>query len=369
MLVVSPLIRKSSRQKGVDEMSDSSVWEEEQSVLAISVPEANSILDYVRSRYKGDIPLVGVPAHITLLYPWMPPGRIDETILAELATVFAGYPAFEFTLDLGWFGQEVLLLVPKDPTPFIDITKAIMRKWPEFKYYNGEYSDIEPHVTLAYGNESSLSEVAAEVAKQVPVQACATSICLSVGKPGQMITRKMFLLNKKAKEIYLAGGCFWGTEQYLSSIHGVLHTEVGYANGTTHNPTYEEVCRGNTGYAETVKVCYDPEQISLAFLLSLFYESIDPTAVNRQGADRGNQYRTGIYYTDESDMRIIQDSIRVLQKHFRDKIAIQVQALENYFPAEEYHQSYLNKHPRGYCHIGFDKIEKAKLAREPQSRV
>lgn len=89
-------------------MSDSSVWEEEQSVLAISVPEANGILDYVRSRYKGDIPLVGVPAHITLLYPWMPPGRIDETILAELATVFAGYPAFEFTLDLGVWARGAI---------------------------------------------------------------------------------------------------------------------------------------------------------------------------------------------------------------------------------------------------------------------
>lgn len=176
-------------------MSDSSVQEERQSVLSISVPEANGVCHYVRSRYNGEVPPVGVPAHITLLSPWMPPGRIDETVLAELATVFAGFPAFEFSLDLGWFGHEVLLLVPNDPTPFIDMTKAIMRQWPEFKYYDGDYGDIEPHVTLAYGSESSLSEVAAEIARQVPVRARAGSICLNVGKPGQMMTRKMFFLD------------------------------------------------------------------------------------------------------------------------------------------------------------------------------
>lgn len=170
----------------------------------------------------------------------------------------------------------------------------------------------------------------------------------------------------KAKEIYLAGGCFWGTEKYLGEIHGVLKTEVGYANGTTENPTYEDVCHKNTGHAETVKVLYDSEQVSLGFLLKLFYDSIDPTSINHQGGDRGTQYRTGIYYVDEGDREIIQGSIKELQQGHREKIAIQVQALENYYSAEEYHQKFLDKNPSGYCHINPGLIEKARLAREPR---
>jgi len=170
--------------------------------------------------------------------------------------------------------------------------------------------------------------------------------------------------NKKVKVIYLAGGCFWGTEKYLSQIYGVLDTEVGYANGNTENPTYEDVCHKNTGHAETVKVLYDPEKISLEFLLQLFYDSIDPTSINHQGGDWGTQYRTGIYYVDEEDREIIQKSIDELQKKYKKKIAIQVQPLENYYPAEEYHQKYLDKNPSGYCHISRDKFEKARQARE-----
>ncbi|HPD02026.1 MAG TPA: peptide-methionine (S)-S-oxide reductase MsrA, partial [Clostridia bacterium] len=97
------------------------------------------------------------------------------------------------------------------------------------------------------------------------------------------------------REIYLAGGCFWGTEKYLSQIFGTVSTEVGYANGKTENPTYQEVCYNDTGHAETVRVVYDPSRISLNFLLELFFESIDPISVNRQGNDVGTQYRTGIY--------------------------------------------------------------------------
>lgn len=162
-------------------------------------------------------------------------------------------------------------------------------------------------------------------------------------------------------EIYLAGGCFWGTEKYLSLIQGVTSTEVGYANGKKNNPTYEEVCNGS-GHAETVKVTFDENVISLSFLLDLFYESIDPVSVNRQGGDTGIQYRTGIYYTDEKYKEIIQSSIMKLQKNYDKTIAIEVKPLENYYKAEEYHQKYLDKHPSGYCHIRpqvFAKVEKA----------
>lgn len=163
-------------------------------------------------------------------------------------------------------------------------------------------------------------------------------------------------------EIYLAGGCFWGAEKYIASIRGVLDTQVGYANGTTENPTYEDVCRRNTGHAETVRVVYDPNILPLDFLLSLYYEAIDPTSENRQGNDRGVQYRTGIYYTDESDLPAIRSSLAGLRQKLDKPVAIEVKPLENFFPAEEYHQKYLDKNPGGYCHIGRDKFKKAASA-------
>lgn len=164
------------------------------------------------------------------------------------------------------------------------------------------------------------------------------------------------------KEIYLAGGCFWGTEKYLQNIPGVLSTEVGYANGDTENPTYEEVCRKNTGHAETVKVEYDDNKIGLPFILDLYYDVINPISKNRQGGDIGTQYRTGIYFTDEKDEEAILASIDNLQKSYKEKIAIEVKPLVNYYKAEEYHQRYLDKNPGGYCHIGVDKFEKAEKA-------
>lgn len=164
-------------------------------------------------------------------------------------------------------------------------------------------------------------------------------------------------------EIYLAGGCFWGSEKYLASIPGVLETQVGYANGNTKNPTYEDVCRRNTGHAETVRVIYDPAVLPLDFLLDLYYDSIDPTSVNRQGGDAGTQYRTGIYYTDEVERPIIEHSLSKLQARLNKPIAIELKPLENYSPAEEYHQKYLDKNPGGYCHISPDSIKKAANAR------
>lgn len=163
-------------------------------------------------------------------------------------------------------------------------------------------------------------------------------------------------------EIYLAGGCFWGLEKYISSIRGVKSTQVGYANGKTSNPTYEEVCYNNTGHAETVRVVYDPDIVTLDFLLELFYEAIDPTSVNRQGNDVGEQYRTGIYYVDDNDVKTIKESINRLQKLYKKPVVIEVKPLENFYLAEEYHQKYLDKNPGGYCHISRDKFAKAAQA-------
>lgn len=164
------------------------------------------------------------------------------------------------------------------------------------------------------------------------------------------------------KEIYLAGGCFWGTEKYLAGMKGIISTEVGYANGNTANPSYEEVCHNNTGHAETVHVVYEDTMLGLPYLLELYYDVINPVSVNKQGGDVGTQYRTGIYYVDMEEEGIILASITELQKKYREKIAIEVKPLLNFYRAEEYHQKYLDKNPNGYCHIGKDKFEKVKLA-------
>ena len=140
------------------------------------------------------------------------------------------------------------------------------------------------------------------------------------------------------KTIYLAGGCFWGTEHLMELVDGVVDTEVGYANGVVENPSYEQVCTGDTGAAETVKVTYDDDKVALSTLLRLYFRSIDPLSLNRQGNDCGTQYRTGIYYA-------------TLQRRHKQPLALEYGELRNFYPAEEYHQQYLDKNPRGYCHV------------------
>lgn len=158
-------------------------------------------------------------------------------------------------------------------------------------------------------------------------------------------------------EIYLAGGCFWGVEEYFSRIPGVIEVESGYANGKTDNPTYREVCSGNTGHAETVRIVYDPALISLPTLVGQYFRIIDPTSVNRQGNDVGTQYRTGIYYTDAKDLDVLKGLLEEEGKKYPKPLAVELKPLENYSPAEECHQDYLRKNPGGYCHIGFDDLK------------
>lgn len=161
------------------------------------------------------------------------------------------------------------------------------------------------------------------------------------------------------KEIYLAGGCFWGTEKYLSLIKGVVETEVGYANGPTAQPSYEEVCSGS-GHAEAVRVVYRVDEVSLTRILELFYEVIDPVSVNRQGFDVGVQYRSGVYYVQEEDRKLILQSLQTLQRRYEKPLAIEAEPLRNFYPAEDYHQKYLDKNPHGYCHIGEEEFQKVK---------
>ena len=165
------------------------------------------------------------------------------------------------------------------------------------------------------------------------------------------------------RDIYLAGGCFWGTEHFMKQVDGVESTEVGFANSIIPDPTYREVCTGATHAAETVKVTYDASRVSLAFLLELYFATIDPTSLNRQGGDAGTQYRTGIYYTDSADRQVIDAAIARLQTHYTRPVVVEVMPLENFYPAEDYHQDYLDKNPDGYCHISPRLFELARTAR------
>lgn len=153
------------------------------------------------------------------------------------------------------------------------------------------------------------------------------------------------------KRIVLAGGCFWGVEKYFKKKEGIISTKVGYANGKTTNPTYEEVCSGKTGHVEVCEVLYDERAVSLEEILGYFWKIINPVLLNRQGNDIGTQYRTGIYYTDPEDLSVINKSFLEEKLKYKDPIVTEVKILENFYPAEEYHQDYLTKNPGGYCHV------------------
>ena len=157
------------------------------------------------------------------------------------------------------------------------------------------------------------------------------------------------------KVIYIAGGCFWGVEKYYQLLNGVVSTRVGYANGDKENPTYEEVKAQLTTHAETLKLTYDDEVITLEMILDHFLRFVNPYSVDRQGEDEGHQYRTGVYYVDDEDERVILD---YFNKNLDVGYKIEVKKLENFYDAEEYHQDYLTKNPGGYCHVNLGLISK-----------
>jgi len=165
------------------------------------------------------------------------------------------------------------------------------------------------------------------------------------------------------KEIYLAGGCFWGTEHFFKQIDGVLETQTGFANGHTDNPTYEEVYTDTTGYAETVKIVYDETKVGLPFLLDMFFHAIDPTMLNQQGHDVGTRYRTGVYYTDGAERPVIEQVFEEKRKLYDAPIVTEIEPLRNFFAADEYHQDYLDKHPDGYCHLPLELFAFAKASK------
>ena len=167
---------------------------------------------------------------------------------------------------------------------------------------------------------------------------------------GQKVTKKT-VPDKDADlhDIYLAGGCFWGVEEYFSRVAGVTDAVSGYANGRGETTQYELI--GQTGHAETVHVTYDANQISLKEILLHYFRIINPISKNKQGNDVGTQYRTGVYYKDDQDLEVINQVFEQVAQKYDQPLAVEKETLRNFIVAEDYHQDYLQKNPNGYCHI------------------
>jgi methionine-S-sulfoxide reductase len=151
-----------------------------------------------------------------------------------------------------------------------------------------------------------------------------------------------------------AAGCFWGVQYYFDQVPGVIETEVGYIGGTQDNPTYEDVCYKGTYHAEAVKITFDPEQVSYKTLLKQFFRMHDPTLLNRQGPDVGDQYRSAIFYLDEDQKNQAEAMIKSLSKE--EPIATSVEKAATFWKAEDYHQKYTEKTGRGMCHIPYKAV-------------
>ncbi len=164
----------------------------------------------------------------------------------------------------------------------------------------------------------------------------------------------------------LAGGCFWCLEAVYKRISGVVSVTSGYAGGEVPNPTYKEVCTGQTGHAEVVQIEYDPAIIGYEQILDLFWEAHDPTTLNRQGADVGTQYRSAIFYHNEEQKKKARDSKEQAQEKFSDPIVTEITELDTFYPAEDYHQDYFDLNPQaGYCRVIIEpKLKKLGLSRK-----
>lgn len=153
------------------------------------------------------------------------------------------------------------------------------------------------------------------------------------------------------KKLIVAAGCFWGVQKYYSLVRGVLSTTCGYVGGNLKNPTYEDICTGETNHAEAVLIEYDSKKTNLKKLLDHYFFITDPTTPNQQQNDIGTQYRSVLYYNNEEEKEIIQKYIEQVQKKYEDKIVTEVSPVAQFWTAEEYHQMYLDKNPSGYCHL------------------
>ncbi len=161
------------------------------------------------------------------------------------------------------------------------------------------------------------------------------------------------------KNIIVAGGCFWGVQEYYSRLKGIVNTRVGYTDSDKENPTYEQVCN-SSGHVEAVYLQYN-EDITLEKILEHLFRMIDPTSLNKQAEDIGVQYRTGVYYSDDTEKEIIEQYIESRQKDYDKPIVVEVKKATKFYNAEDYHQDYLRVNTNGYCHVNFGLIEEDEL--------
>lgn len=169
--------------------------------------------------------------------------------------------------------------------------------------------------------------------------------------------KKLFPATHQWQTAVFAGGCFWGMEAYFRQLPGVVKTSVGYTGGTKINPTYDEVCAHTTGHAEALKIAFDPTKISYTTLLKHFFRVHDPTSLNRQGNDIGDQYRSAIFYQDTTQKKQAEQMVRQLSDKLHKKLVTELTPAKPFYEAEAYHQLYLKKHPDGYCHINMDLLK------------
>ena len=156
------------------------------------------------------------------------------------------------------------------------------------------------------------------------------------------------------KRIYLAGGCFWGVEEYFSRLKGSISTAVGYANGNIANPRYEQLKAGEATHAETLRLDFDDEILPIEKVIEHFLRFVDPYSIDKQGHDIGHQYRSGIYSEDEKTLESV---AKILAEKVGPNHKIEVTSLMNFYLAEDYHQDYLKKNPHGYCHVNLSLIK------------
>lgn len=227
------------------------------------------------------------------------------------------------------------------------------------KTYNDPFSKQIRLKTKALGIKafkvvfsSELPQKSSEVlASFMPVTASA-GLLLASEIMKDMIRR----IQSMHKEIVLAGGCFWGVQEFFRRA-GTHSQTSGYSQGHVKHPSYEQVCTGETGHAEVVKIVYDPETISLKRILELYFRIIDPTLINQQGNDIGTQYRTGIYFVDPTDEAIIVEALKQEQLKYSKPLVVEVEPVKNFYEAEGYHQDYLIKNPQGYCHVDMSVLD------------
>ena len=277
------------------------------------------------------------------------PGQLNEKASGEFEKWYAGvqgdYPKLPVLVDASG-GLITKLGVQVYPS------WAILDKKGNLVHLVKGNMTAEQAYALAENAGNDFAELKAGNAKPVATQALDNNSKIETikQKDGVYYNDKGKAINTRS--IYLAGGCFWGVEAYMERVEGVVDAVSGYANGDDKqpNPSYEQVIRGS-GHTEAVKVTYDADKTDLDTILKYYFRVIDPTSLNKQGNDRGVQYRSGIYYTDSKDKAVVDAAVAKLQDKYEQKIVVEHESLDNFYLAEMYHQDYLAKNPNGYCHV------------------